>query len=196
MALVQPDLDGFQIKHVRKALRLLILAAAPQATVHVEWKLEFDTAGLGKITNNLKGQGDHAEFVHCWMIGLENETPETVNGVDRYGGKSKSIYVLSFAVWGFFEYRGWRSQFGDGTAVAETDENDPTAIEDENTTDFAEREHRSIKGFIRKNPRLDLEYNIQAMPFAVSNQDVYGFSGGQKVLVLQGSQSVRVKENF
>lgn len=197
MALTVPTTSGFEIKYVRKAIRALVQAAAPLASVHAEWKLEFDGENIPRSTNNLKGIGDHSEFVHSWMIGLANETPITTeDGVDRYVGGRTSEYILGFAVWGFFEYKGWRGQFIDGAEIA-PDSADPEADEEGNATAFAEKEHRAIKAFVRANPRLDLTTRgIEARPFALDNADVHGFSNGNRILVMQGSLNVKIKESF
>lgn len=189
--IIIPTVGQFEYRSVRQGIARLLSAAAPLASVHEEWKLEFDPASsLGKVTALLMGVGAHEDFVHSWMIGLENEQPITgEGGDDRYIGGSTSEYLLTFAVWGFFDYKGWRATFNDGAILA-------TGAA-ENATAAAENEARRIKAFVRANPSLTLADNrATAQPFGVNNMDIHGFSAGNQIIVVQGSLRVRVRESF
>lgn len=199
MALNVPVLNRFEIKFVRKAVRDLITAAAPLATVHRDWRLELND-GIGRYTNDLKGKGDHSGLAHCWMIGVSSEVPITTDtGHDRYVGGYTSEYILNLAVWGFFEWAGWQTVFGNDPQAVAPDSAAPDAVEDSNAIGFSEKEHRAIKGYVRANPNLDLTFvggNVSAFPFRIDDANIHNFSNKKRVLVLQGSLPVRVKESF
>lgn len=202
-AIVIPTTETYAWSRLRKGLGDLIRAAAPLAQVHEEWKLEFNpTDSLGKVTALLKGLdkgegGNHSTFVHSWMIGLAAESPiVNENGDDRYIGGFTSEYMLAFAVWGFFDYKGWRSTFGNASSLV-VRSNELDGNDGENSTAAAENEARRIKAFIRANPTLLLDDGRAcAQPFGIDNMDVHGFSGGNSILVVQGLLNVRVRESF
>lgn len=191
MTIVTPTMtNGFNWKQARTNLAALLTAAAPLAKVHAEWKLEFDPAtSLGKITALLKGLTDHENIVHSWMIGLAGVEPITgESGDDTYIGGVTSEYYLDFAVWGFFDYKGWLSNIA-GTGLADS--------ESENAVQAAENESRRVLAYVRANPSLaDSGASAIAQPFRVENQDIQGFSGGSLVFVVQGALRVRVRESF
>lgn len=193
MALIIPNLTGFEWRDVRLLLKAAIEAIAPNANVSPEWKLEFDpTSQLGKVTGGMKGKNAHSSFVHSYMIGLTGENQITGdNGTYSTVGGGTSDYILTFAVWGFFDYKSWRVKFGTSTAI------DDDSVE-RNATAFAEYERRAFEGVCRMNPNLnDPSGRIRyVFPPVLDNMDNAPFSNGAKVLIVQNTVQVRVRESF
>lgn len=193
MALLIPNVSGFNISDVRAALKTVLEAAAPKATVHKEWKLEVDpVSSLGKTTGGMNGKEDHGSFVHSFMIGLSDDTENAGEG-GTYAtvGGGTSDYNLTFAVWGFFDYKSWRVAFGTNTVVAD-------ASPEKNAVAFAEDEWRKYKAYCRLNPTLDLASGRvrYVFPPRLESLDKHPFSNGKEILVLQSTLIVRVRESY
>lgn len=193
MTLIAPNLTGFSWKDVRAALADCIRLADPLATVHREWKLEFDPpSGLGRATALMNGVGDHATFAHCWMIGLASQRENTNEaGVPNTVGGATADYNLTFATWGFFDYGSWRTRAFSQVAIAD----DSAEL---NVTDFAEAATRAITAVLRVNPQLGLNSGRvrYAYPPELENADSHAFAGGKNLIVIQNSITVRVRESF
>lgn len=192
-ALVQPNLDGFEWRDVRFALKAAIELIAPKARVHTEWKLDFDpNTSLGKVSAGMNGVDTHSGFVHSFMMGLTGEDEvRSDGGTFATIGGGTCDYILTFALWGFYDYKSWRVAFGESTAIADN------SVE-RNATAFAEYERRALKGVVRMNPTLGSDSGRirYVFPPVLENMDNAPFSNGHKILIVQNSVQVRVRESF
>lgn len=192
MTLITPTTAGFEWRDIRRALKDCIALIAPDATVHSEWKLELEPqSSLGKVTPLMKGIGAHADFVHCWIIGLQQEAENTTDRVNNTIGGSTVDYDLSFAVWGFFDYKSWRVQFATSDVVADN-------ASEQNATDFAESETRKLLAVLRANPTLGLNTGRvrYVYPLEIETMDTHPFSNGKTLIVVQTTVRVRVRESY
>jgi hypothetical protein len=193
MPLIIPNLVGFDWRDVRLALKASVEAIAPDANVHAEWKLEFDpNSSLGKVTGGMKGKNTHSTFVHSFMMGLTGEREVgNESGTFATVGGGTCDYILTFALWGFYDYKSWRVRFGSSEVVADN------SVE-KNATAFAEHERRALKAMFRMNPTLGSEAGRirYVFPPVLENMDNAPFSNGEKILVVQNSVDVRVRESF
>jgi hypothetical protein len=192
--LVSPNLEGFEWKDVRLALKAAIEKVCPDANVQSEWKLEFDPqTSIGKYVGAImNGKNTHSSFVHSWHIGLSQETPLTnESGNETTIGGGTVEYDLTFALWGLFDYKSWRVKFGTTQVVGDNSS-------EQNATAFSEHEVRAIKAVLRVNPTIGLNTGRVrgAYPLALENSDNHPFSNGNQIIVAQTSVRVRVRESF
>jgi len=170
--------DHTEWKDVREAVAAVIALVCPNARIHSEWVLEFDTStGLGRTTTLLRAEsGPDAGKVHAWIVGFNSIALERGDTGDfEYVGGAKFHYDLMLDVWGFFDYAGL-----------------------ENAWTMAETEARLIVAAIFRNLTLGTEnkFIVRAEPPDFQQGDVVPFSEGENLIVMQGLMRVRILEEL
>lgn len=97
MPIITPAARKISWSALRKGIKAVIMAAAPQAKVHNRWGLKYD---LTSTISRLLAENDPTK-IHAWMIKVREVTPQQV----KVGG-GETLYPLIIDVWGFhgFEF--------------------------------------------------------------------------------------------
>jgi hypothetical protein len=178
--LVVPAPLEFEISDARRALKTMLEAIAPHATVHHSWQFRVDTAG--RVTNIAallgKKQTADEKVVHCWMIGVEGDdyVRDAQNNLPIVGA-DQIEYLYNLAVWGFFD-------FALGTSTSDSQ-------------DIVDRETELAKAIVVLNLKdLGLDNPVglrEVKPLYFPTIDVHPFGDGRDVHVAQGAMQIRIE---
>jgi hypothetical protein len=111
MPLVAPTPRKISWSHLRRGIKQILMAAAPNARVHARWALKYDiTSTIDYILST-----NDTDVIHAWMVSVE-----TVQASNPKIGGGELEYDLTIRIWGF-------KSFDFGT----DEENSQDAFEDE-----------------------------------------------------------------
>lgn len=179
MPIVVPAPPDFKIGTARRALKDILEAVAPTATVHKSWCFKVDAAGRVADVAALLGKKTTADedVVHCWMIGIEGDdfVRDSQGNLPVVGG-NEIDYLYNLAVWGFFDFM--------------------LGTEARDSQDIVEEESELAKATVLANPWLGLDNPAglrEVKPLYFPTIDVHPFPDGRDVHVAQGTMQIRIQ---
>lgn len=92
MPIVAPTPRKIKWSNLRKGMKEIIMAAAPNARVHSRWALKYD---ITSTIDYLLSVND-PENIHAWMLSVE-----TVQPSNPKAGGGEIQYDLNIRIWGF-----------------------------------------------------------------------------------------------
>jgi hypothetical protein len=99
MPLIAPAPRKIKWSNIRRGIKEILMAAAPNARVHSRWALKYD---IQSTLEYLLAVND-PEVIHAWMVSVDTIEASNPN-VGGQGG-AEIQYLLQIRIWGFKGFR-------------------------------------------------------------------------------------------